>query len=65
MIPIPELENIDAQAPNTSFFGHDYFVSATPLLADIELLLNFDRRPDDRPPLQVRMKVNYKGWKFP
>ncbi|MEI8346870.1 MAG: alpha/beta fold hydrolase, partial [Pseudomonadota bacterium] len=33
------LENIDAARVNTSFLGHDYFVSRSELLIDLELLM--------------------------
>jgi len=65
MIPVLGLDNIDSANASTSFLSHDYFVSTNPLLSDIELLLNFDRRPGDRPPLEERIKETYKEWKFP
>lgn len=65
LIPIPGLDNINADQANTSILGHDYFVSANPLLSDIEVLLNFDRPPSNRPPLAMDRLVNYTFWKFP
>ena len=65
LIPITELDNVDSIRANTSILGHDYFVSANPLLVDIERLLNLDCGPKSRPPLALDKLVNYEFWKFP
>lgn len=65
LIPIAELDNVDSIRANTSILGHDYFVSANPLLVDIERLLNLDCGPKSRPPLALDKLVNYEFWKFP
>ncbi len=70
LIPIPNLDNIDAAMANTSFLGHDYYTSNNQLLGDLELLWNFDASPARRPKLQATHvegpRVNrYRYWAFP
>lgn len=70
IIPIPNLDNIDAAMANTSFLGHDYYTSNNQLLGDLELLWNFDASPARRPKLQATHvegpRVNrYQYWEFP
>lgn len=59
------LENIDSDKANTSFLGHDYFVSKPELLIDIELLVTRNFPPPDRPTLREASQFGYKYWMFP
>lgn len=62
---LPDVENIDANAANTTFIGHSYFVDGSLLLRDLEdiVLRNFlpESRalcPDDK------MPEDYRFWKI-
>lgn len=66
IIPLAGLDNVNSDGANTSFLGHDYFTSTSPLLQDLELLLNFDDRPTRRmPPLQATSLKGFAHWYFP
>lgn len=62
---ISGLDNIDAERANTSFLGHDYFVSRSELLIDLEMLINMNLPPQRRPTVR---KVTWRDllyWMFP
>lgn len=66
LIPLTGLDNVDARKANTSFLGHDYFVSENPLLGDLQMLFNFDSPPLFRmPPLKLETNSGYPFWSFP
>ena len=60
------LINIDADNANTSILGHDYFVSRSELLIDLELLIRRSLPPSQRPTLRPALGlVGHQYWKFP
>ncbi|MEI8347303.1 MAG: alpha/beta hydrolase, partial [Pseudomonadota bacterium] len=60
------LENIDAERANTSFLGHDYFVSRSELLIDLELMLINNVPPANRSTIrQVKTEDGFYYWRFP
>jgi esterase/lipase superfamily enzyme len=49
---VPPLHVIDCAKANTSWLGHGYITDRDILLVDLEMLINLNRKPDDRcPPL--------------
>ena len=45
---LPEMENIDANAANTTFIGHSYFVDGSLVLRDLEDIVQRNFQPGDR-----------------
>jgi esterase/lipase superfamily enzyme len=40
LVPVPSLVNVDSAKANTTILGHDYFVSMSLLLVDLDMLIN-------------------------
>lgn len=62
---LPKIENIDANAANTTFIGHSYFVDGSLVLRDLEDIVQRDYAPE----LRVlcpdnKMPEKYAYWKI-
>lgn len=62
---LPKIENIDANAANTTFIGHSYFVDGSLMLRDLEDIVQRDYAPE----LRVlcpdnKMPEKYAYWKI-
>lgn len=59
------LINIDSTRVNTSLLGHDYFVSKSELLIDLDLLINLNLPPSERRTIWPAKRLGYDYWRFP
>lgn len=65
LVALPPLINVDASKANTSILGHDYFVTRSPLLIDLEMHLRYNTPPAQRPTLRKATIQGFTYWHFP
>lgn len=62
---LPKIENIDANAANTTFIGHSYFVDGSLVLRDLEDIVQRDYAPELRVLCpDSKMPEKYAYWKI-
>ncbi|TWT92323.1 Alpha/beta hydrolase family protein [Botrimarina colliarenosi] len=52
-VPLIGLDSVDCNEANTTFLGHSAYADASPLLFDIQMLLQKDALPDRRPLMKL------------
>jgi esterase/lipase superfamily enzyme len=70
LVPLPSLVNVDAARANTTILGHDYFVSMSLLLVDLDMLINQNVTASLRQTIrgttaQIDGSLEYPYWFFP
>jgi len=62
---LPEVENIDANAANTTFIGHSYFVDGSLVLRDLEDIVLRNFQPESRALCEdSKLPEEYRFWKL-
>jgi len=65
VVPIDDLDNIDARKANTSFLGHGYWADEKQLLIDLQMLVNFGLPPIERIyTLEAAVQPLPQHWRF-
>ncbi len=66
VVPIRDLDNVDARKANTSFLGHGYWAEVKQLLIDMQMLVNLGWGPERRTfTLQpATVPPDYRYWAF-
>lgn len=62
---IEGIDNVNAVNANTSLIGHDYQFTRSPLIYDLDMLINQDMEPGKRVTLRKAEYKGYTHWFFP
>lgn len=70
LLALASVANVDASRVNTEFLAHGYFASGREVLIDLDLLLNHNVPPDNRPTIQEKVAelarhLTLRYWRFP
>ena len=65
MCCLPDVENVDANAANTTFIGHSYFVDGSLVLRDLEDIVLRNFQPEARALCEDnKLPEDYRFWKL-